>query len=124
MGRYFFGGTVINISQSLFYQRNGEVVYRIKIIRGIQLIGPLKAQPFYVGFYAVNIFNFLFGGVGIIKTQVGLAAILNAKAKIEADAFGMANMQVAIGLGRKACEDGFVFSRLQIRFYDLFNKIE
>ena len=44
-------------------------------------------------------------GVGVVKAQVANAAIVARQAKVDADALGMAHVQVAVGLGREAGAD-------------------
>ena len=71
----------------------------------MDLTGPLKAQPGDVVFDGVDVFLVFFLGVGVIKAQVALTAELFSHAKVEADGFGMAHMQVAIGFRRKTGND-------------------
>jgi hypothetical protein len=62
---------------------------------------PAEAQPFNRIEYRIDIFLLLFFGIGVVKTQVTYTVIITGKAKVEADAFGMADVQVAIRFGRK-----------------------
>ena len=43
-----------------------------------------------------------FAGVGVVEAQVGLAAELGGEAEVQADRLGVADVQIAVGLGRKA----------------------
>ena len=43
--------------------------------------------------------------VGVVKAQVAHTAVVRRQAEVQADAFGMADMQVAVGLGREARAD-------------------
>jgi hypothetical protein len=97
----FFGAAIVNISMALFYQLNGKVVKLIKIIRCVQLIGPFKAQPFYILFYAVNILYVFLYRVGIVKTQVSFTVIFLCESKVKAYGFRVPNMQVAVRLRRE-----------------------
>src|SRR5687768_17349040 len=53
-----------------------------------------------------------------------MAAILQRKAEVEADALGMADMQVAVWLRREARDHRIVLAGLQIPFNDFFYKIQ
>ena len=46
--------------------------------------------------------TFSFAGIGVIETQVAKAVVFGGNAKIEADRFRVADMQVAVRLGRKS----------------------
>ena len=54
---------------------------------------------------------FLFG-IGVVEAQVGLAAELVGEAEVDADGLGVADVEVAVGLGWKA--------RLDLRVAELF----
>ncbi len=46
-------------------------------------------------------------GIGVVEAQVGLAAELVGESEIDADGLGVADVEVAVGLGRKAgLDDG------------------
>jgi hypothetical protein len=45
------------------------------------------------------------GGVGVVVAQVALAAEFLGDAEVEADGLGVADVEVAVGLGREARDD-------------------
>ncbi|MNT31468.1 hypothetical protein D3C72_1673030 [compost metagenome] len=53
----------------------------------------------------VDVFLVFFLGVGVVETQVADAAEVARQPEVHADALGVANVQVAIGLRRKARAD-------------------
>src|SRR5690606_22370790 len=53
----------------------------------------------------LDVFVFFFLGVGVVKAQVTGALIVARQAEVQADAFGMADVQIAVGLGRKPRAD-------------------
>ena len=80
-----------------------------------------------LGLFALNgldVLGVLFGRVGIVKTQVALAAVLFRYAEIDAQRLGVADVQVAVGFGRKA-RVHFVrdAARGYILIYNIFDKI-
>ena len=53
----------------------------------------------------VDKFVVLFTGVRVVEPQISIAAISFCDLKIEADSFGVSNMQVAVWLGRETRMD-------------------
>ena len=49
-----------------------------------------------------DVLDLFFGRVGVVETQVVLAAIILRHAKVQADRLGVTDMQVAVRLGREA----------------------
>ena len=66
------------------------------------MVGPVEAQPLYGLDDRIDVFLLFLGGVGVVETQGAGAAVNLGKAEIQADALGVAVVQVAVGLGRKA----------------------
>ena len=106
----FFHSLFVHVGVAGFNQIFGGAVHEIKVVAGlIQVRGairfPAKAQPLHRFQNAVDEFKLFFLGVGVVKAQVAHAAIVARQAKVQADAFGVADVQVAVGLGRKAGAD-------------------
>ena len=78
----------------------------------------MKAEPLDVFFNGVDVFVVFFFGVGIIETQVAQAVIDIRQTEVQADGFGVTDVQVAVGFGREAGLDGFVFAAFEIFFDD------
>ncbi len=96
-----------------FNQRLGGAVHKVKVVAG--LVGghavvalaavPVKAQPLHRVDDAVDVFSVFFFGVSVVKAQVAHAAVVPRQPEVDADALGVAYVQVAIGLGRKTGAD-------------------
>jgi len=54
---------------------------------------------------AVDVLLAFAGGVGVIQTQVELAAVLVGNGPVDVDGLGTADVQIAVGLGREAGMD-------------------
>ena len=67
---------------------------------------PVKAQPLHAVDNGVDIFLIFFGRIRIVKAQMTAAAIVARQTKIEANRFGMADVQIAVGLGRETRDHG------------------
>ena len=84
----------------------------------------MKSQPFYIFLDGINIFRVFSNRIGIIKTKVCFSAIFFRQSKIQADTFGVANVQVPVRFRREAGMDALPFSRPEVLFYNLFKEIQ
>src|SRR5690625_7625277 len=66
---------------------------------------PLIAQPAHVFLDGVDVLLAFLFRVGVVKAQMAAPAELLGQTKVEADGFGMADVEVAVGLRRKASDD-------------------
>ena len=87
------------------------------------LIGPAGDKPLDVGGDSLDVFDFLLDRVGVVKAQVALAAMLAGDAEVQADGLGVADMQVAVGLGREAGNDLRVALRRDIGRNNIADKV-
>src|SRR5579872_2776004 len=82
------------------------VVELRKIVRGkARRAAPLKAEPAHIALDRVDVLLLFLGRVGIVEAQIAASAELFGDTEIEADRFGVADMQIAIRLRRKARHD-------------------
>jgi len=63
---------------------------------------PIEAEPAHIRLDRVDIFLLLPGRVGVVETEMAAPAEFLGDAEIERDRLGMADMEIAVGLGRKA----------------------
>ncbi|EKY04599.1 hypothetical protein HMPREF9120_02180 [Neisseria sp. oral taxon 020 str. F0370] len=116
---HFFGGQIIDIGFAVLNQADGVVEQLVEIIGGkTRLARPFKAQPLHVFLDGIDVFVAFFFGIGVVKAQVAQAVIHIGEAEIEADGFGVADVQVAVGLGWEAGLDGTVFAAFEVFFDD------
>ena len=66
---------------------------------------PAKTEPLHGVEDGIDVFLFLFFWVGVVKAHVAHTIVVACQAKVQADAFGMTHVQVAIGLGRETGTD-------------------
>ena len=65
-----FRGLLIYIGFPFFYEPYCPVIKLLEVIRSVELLIPLKAEPFYIFLYGIyKLLLFLFR-VGIIKTEI------------------------------------------------------
>ena len=87
------------------------------------MLAPIEAEPAHVALDGVDIFLLLLGRVGVVEAQMAAAAEFLGDAEIQADRLGVADMQVAVRLRRKAGDDRLMPPRRQIGAHDVADKI-
>ena len=87
------------------------------------MLAPVEAEPAHVALDRVDIFLLFLGRIGVVVTQIALSAELLGDAEIQADRLGVADMQIAVGLGRKAGDDRLVPARCEIGPHNVADKI-
>ena len=96
------GGQIVDISLAILDQLDRPFIELVKIIGGIVETIPVETQPLDVLHDRVHIFDVFFFWIRVVETQIGVAMELVGKAEVETDGLGVTNMQIAVGLGRKA----------------------
>src|SRR5439155_10083400 len=87
-------------------QMLGPFVELLEIVRGVmEVAAPIEAEPAHVALDRVDVFLLLPGRVGVVKAQMATPAKLLRHPEIEADRLGVADMEIAVGLGRKPGDD-------------------
>src|SRR5580704_5628788 len=71
----------------------------------IEVVAPVEAEPMDVLLDGVDIFLLLLRGIGVVEAQIALAGEFLRDAEIEANRLGMADMEIAVRLRRKAGDD-------------------
>ncbi len=94
-------GLVVYVGQTLSDQDEGPFVELFEVVRSVALHGPVESQPPDVALDRVHVLDILLGGVRVVETQVALAAVFLCQAEVDADALGVADMQVAVRFGRE-----------------------
>ena len=103
---HLLAGQVVHIGLALFNELFGVLVALVKVIAAVEnaAIG-VGTQPVQVLDDAVDVLLALAGGVGVVQTQVELAAVLVGNGPVDVDGLGAADVQVAVRLGREAGMD-------------------
>ena len=115
----------VNKGFALFNEVYCKIIELLKIVRGKkQLAFKIKAEPLDVFLDRLDVLGLLFERVGVVEAQVALAAVGLGQAEVETDALGVPDVQVAVGLRRKARVDAAaVFAVLQIGVDDLADEV-
>ena len=97
------GVLMIDVREPALDELDGAVVDVLEVVRRVaQPIAPVEPEPAHV---ALDALDELFGlalGVRVVEPQIARAAELLRDAEIDADGFRVADVQVAVRLGREA----------------------
>ena len=98
---HLIGVEVAHVGMAFANQLQSPIVELLEVVRSVEEIVPIKAEPTHVALDRVDVLLALFARVGVVEPQVALATVGSCEPKIQADAFGMSDVQIAIGLRRK-----------------------
>src|SRR6185312_15844745 len=85
----------------------GPLVKLLEIIRRMMEVrAPVVTEPAHVVHDGIDIFLLFLRRIGVVEAQRAMPAIFLSDAEIEANRLGVADMEIAVGLGRKAGDDG------------------
>ena len=113
-GANFLGALPVHIGQALFDQLHREVMQLPEVIGGVRDAAPFKAEPANVLLNRGRVFRVLFFRVGVVKAQRATPAVIARDAEVQADRLGVADVQVAVRLRRKARDHRAEFARGQL----------
>ena len=107
----------------------GEKVLRplvqlVEIVRRVEFLVPLEAEPLDVLLDGVHVFGVLLGGVRVVVAEVRLAAVFLREAEVQTDRLCVSQVQVAVRLRRETRHHVVHFARSEVRFDDLFEEIQ
>ena len=88
-----------------------------------EIVAPIEAEPVHVLLDGIDIFLLLLGRIGVVEAQVALTAEFLGDPEIEADRFGVADMEIAVRLGRKSRDDLRITPRCEIGRDDVADEI-
>ena len=110
VGADFVGALRVHVGVAGLDQRFGELVHVAEVVAGeIQVVVavglPVEAQPVHGLDDGVDVPLVFLLGIGVVEAQVADAAEVARQAEVHADALGVADVQVAVGLRREARAD-------------------
>jgi hypothetical protein len=81
----------------------GHGVHLVEVVRReVQVLPPVETQPLHGLDDGIDVFLLFLGRIGVVEAHVAGAAVGFREAEVQADALGVAVMQVAVGLRREA----------------------
>ena len=110
VGAHLLGALLVHVGQAGLDQVLGRAVHEVEVVAGVvQVAGavgvPGEAQPLHGVQDAVDVLLVFLLRVGVVEAHVAHAAVITRQSEVQADAFGVANVQVTVGLGREAGAD-------------------
>ena len=120
-----FGCLLVDIGQALLDEPDGKVPELLEIVGGIVDVLPVESQPLDVAHDVLHIFRIFLGGVGVVEAKVADAAEFLGDAEVHTDGFGVADVDVSVGLWRESrLYASAVLACFQVFLYHLFHKTE
>ena len=117
-------GLVVDIGMAGEDQAFRPFIEALEIIRGIEQVGaPVIAEPAHIGLNRIDVFLLFPGRIGVVEPQMAAPGKLLGDAEIERDRLGVADMQIAVRLRRKARHDPAVLVRVEIGLDDIADKV-
>ena len=101
----------------------GEVVEPPEVVRGVEHPVPLEAEPADVLLDRVDVLDVLLEGVRVVEAEVAGAAVLLRDAEVQADRLGVADVEVAVRLGREARRDALPPPGAEVLLDDLADEV-
>ena len=104
------GTLLVNIGVPSFDESLGKGIKKIEVVGGkVEIVFafelPAKPQPCHGLDDRVDVFLFFLGRVGVVETHVTGTTETFGKTEVEADRFGVTEMQITVGFRREARAD-------------------
>jgi hypothetical protein len=117
-------GEVVDVGLASPDEVNGPIEQLPEVVgRVMEVLAPVEPEPADVRLDRVDVLLLLFGRVRVIEAEVTAAAELMRDAEVEADRLGVADVQVAVRLRRKAGDDGRVPAVPHVGGHDLADEV-
>ena len=124
VGAHLLLAQFIHIGQAPADPVLGNFIALVVVIAGvIQPARPVEAQPLNVALDGLDILGILLGGVGIIKAKVAQSPVLFGGQEVHDQRLAVADVHIAVGLGRKARMHLLVPAFLQVLFDGVPDKV-
>ena len=109
-------GQVADVRLALLDQLDRPLVHLLEVVGGVEEpVVPVGAEPADVLDDRIDVLLLFLLGVGVVEAQVELAAELRGDAVVQADALGVADVQIAVRLRREPRRHAPApFARLQV----------
>ena len=114
---------VAYVGLSLLNQGYCRFVHLIEIIRCPQSLVPLESQPVYIFLDGVHVFRIFLDRVGVVITKVAGSAVLQRGSEVQAQGFGMSDVEIAVWFRWKTSGDVIPLSGFQVVVDDVVDKI-
>ena len=117
------GAQAVDVGQAVPNQVHGVLVQLLEVVGREVQAGPLESQPPHVLLDRLDVLDVFLRRVRVVEPQVARSAELLRDAEVQADRFGVADVQVAVRLGREPCGHARNPARLQIVRHDRADEV-
>jgi hypothetical protein len=105
--RHVFGTLAVDVGLAVLDQVLGHRVQLVEVVAGVMQIFlaallPGEAEPLDAVHDGVDVFLVFLFRIGVVEAQVAAALVVARQAEVQADRFGVADVQVAVRLRREA----------------------
>ena len=110
VGGNLLSALAVDVGGAALDQHFGKAVELFEIVAGVVQVRagavfPRVAEPVHRVDDGVDVFGVFLDGVGVVKAQVAAALVVLGQAEVHPDALGVTDVQVTVGLRRKARDD-------------------
>ena len=103
---HLLGREVVHVGLARLDELHRPRVQLLEVVaRVVEMRTPVVAEPAHGVDDRVDVLLALLGGVGVVEAQVAAAAELLGHTEVNGDRQGVADVQIAVRLGRKARDD-------------------
>ncbi len=96
----------VDVRLALSHELLGPLVELLEVVRRVVLaVGPVVTEPPYVGLDRLDVLDVLGLGVGVVEAEVAGPAERLGEPEVQDDVRRVADVEVAVGLGREAGRD-------------------
>ena len=92
----------VDVCLALPNQLDGELIQLLEIIRRVEHRVPRESEPGDVLLDRVDVLDIFFRRIGVVEPQIARAATFGSDAEIEADRFGVPDVEIPVRLRRKS----------------------
>ena len=118
------GRLVVDVRQAASDEVDRPGVQLLEVVGGVvEAVTPVEPEPADVRLDCVEVLLLLLERVGVVEAQVAAAAELGGDAEVQADRLGVADVQVAVRLGREARHRRADAARRDVRGDDLPDEV-
>ena len=115
---------IVDIGVAGADQVPGPLVQALEVVRReIEMLAPVESEPADVPLDRVDVLVFFPGGIGVVEPHVATAAEVPPHPEIQADGFGVADMEISVGLRREPGDDGLDAPRGQVAPHDVPDEV-
>ena len=118
-------GEVADVGLAVADEGLCELVHAVEQVGGVEeSVAPVEAEPAHVLLDGADVVLVLLGGVGVVHAEVAGAVEELRHAEVDADGLGVADVEIAVWLGREARDDGAVVGAGgEVVGYELLDKV-